>query len=192
MRQCGRLVLAGFCCSLVSVLAGSAGSAESDDHAMARAVLPPPLSPAQSVSDPHQPQHEQTWAARHEPRASGPRIVGLHKPHNSTSRHLRGEIASADPATAFSRKALAPSGYRKRHHLDDADLAARGNRQFDRQAVSSFTRDQAYADPRTATLPEVPFAVPRPPFGNGPLAPPSFWYPSVSQPPWLPGPTAPR
>jgi hypothetical protein len=192
MRQCGRLVLTGFCSSIVLMLAASVGSADSDDGAMARAVLPPPLNPAQSGADLHQSQHGQTRTAPHEPRASGVRIVGSRKSHNNTSRHSRGVMAAADPAATLAKKSPPPSAYRKRRHLDGADLAARSDRQLDRQAVSRFTRDQVDAEPRGAALPEIPVGVPRPPFGYSPMAPPGFGYPSVYQPPWLPGPTPPR
>ena len=192
MSQCRRLVLAAFCCSLVLRLAGSEGSAESDGDAMARAALPPPPKSAPSGADRHQPPQAQTLAARREAAPPGPGVMAPISSHNHTSRHRRREILAADPARALSKRPLAPSGYHKRRHLDGADLAARGEKSPDRQPVSSVMPDRAYAGPRDARPPEPPVALPLPPFGYYPAAPPGYGYPSVYQPPWLPGPTPPR
>jgi hypothetical protein len=165
MSQCGRLVLAAFCCSLVLRLAGSEGSAESDGDAMARAAAPPPLKSAQSGADRYQPPQAQTLTARPESTASGPGIMGPRSPHNHTSKHRGGEIPAAHAARVLSKRPFAPSGYHKRRHLDGADLAARGEKSLDRQTVSSVMHDQAYAAQRDARLPKRPVALPLPPFG---------------------------
>jgi hypothetical protein len=192
MSQCGRLVLAAFCCSLVLRLAGSEGSAESDSGAMARAALPPPPKSAQSGVDRDEPPQVQTPATRRESTASGPGIMGSRNSHNHTSRHRRGEILAADLARALSKRPLAPSGYHKRRHLDGTDLAAYGEKTLDRQTASSLMHDRPYAGSRDARPLEPPVALPLPPFGYNPPAPPGYGYPSVYQPPWLPGPTPPR
>jgi len=192
MSRCRRLVLAAFCGSLVLRLTGSDVSAQSDSDAMARAALPPPPKSAQSQTDRHQPPPAQTPAARHESAASGPGIIGPRSPHNHTSGHRRGEIPVADSARALSKKPLAPSGFHKRRHFDGAALAARGEKSLDRQTVSSLRHDPAYAGPGDARRPEPPVTMPLPPFGYSPAAPSGYGYPSVYQPPWLPGPTPPR
>jgi hypothetical protein len=191
MSQCRRLVLAAFCCSLVLRLSGSEGFAQSDGDAMARAALPPPPKSASSGADPHLPPQTQTPAARPQSPASGPTVVGPRGSHNHTSRYRRREIAAADPVRTLSKKPVAPSGYHKHRHLDGAEIAAHGEKSFDRQPVSGAAHDQAYAGPRDAKPPEPPVAPPLPPFGY-PAAPPGYGYPSVYQPPWLPGPTPPR
>jgi hypothetical protein len=192
MSQCGRLVLTAFCCSLMLRLAGSEGSAESDGDAMARATLPPPPKSAQSEADQYQPPQAQTLAAQRESTAFGPGIMGPRSPHNHIVRHRRGEIPAADAAGTLSKRPHAPSRYHKRRHLDATDLAVRGEKSLDRQTVSSVTHDQAYAGPRDARSLEPPVALPLPPFGYNPAAPPGYGYPSIYQPPWLPGPTPPR
>jgi hypothetical protein len=192
MSRCRRLVLAAICCSLVLRLAGSEGSAESDGGAMARAALPPPPKSAQPGADRYQPPQPQTPAAPRESTASGPGIFGPRSPHNHTSRHRHREIPAADPARALSKRPLAPFEYHKRRHLDGSDLAARGEKSLDRQTVSSVMHDQVYAGPPYARPPEHPVALPLPPFGYNPAFPPGYGYPSVYQPPWLPGPTPPR
>jgi hypothetical protein len=192
MSQYRRLVLAAFCCSLVLQLTGSDVSAESDGGAMARAALPPPPKSAQSGADRYQPPQPQTPGARRESTASGPGIIGPRSPHNHTSRHRHREIPAAEPARALSKKPLAPSAYHKRRHVDGAEFAARGEETLDRQTVSSLRHDQAYAGPGYARPPEPPVALPLPPFGYNPMAPPGYGYPSVYQPPWLPGPTPSR
>jgi hypothetical protein len=192
MSRCRRLVLAVFCGSLVLWLTGSDVSAESDGDAMARAALPPPPKSAQSEADRHQPPQAQTSAARREPTASGPGVIRPRSPHNHTSRLRRSEIQAADLAKALSKKPPAPSGFHKRRHLDSAALAARGEKSLYRQTVSSLRHDPTYAGPGDARPPEPPIAPPLPPFGYNPTVPLGYGYPSVYQPPWLPGPTPPR
>jgi hypothetical protein len=192
MSRCGRLVLAALCCSLVLRLAGSEGSAESDGDAMARAALPPPPKSAQTGADRYQPPQAQTLAARRESTASGPATMGPGSPHKHTSKHQSREIAAVDPAMTVSKRPLARSGHHKRRHLDGADLAARDEKPHDRQTGSSVMHAQAYDGSRDAKTPEPPIAVPLPPFGYYPAPPPGYAYPSIYQPPWLPGPTPPR
>jgi hypothetical protein len=186
MRQCGRMVLAGFCCSVVWLLAGAEGSAENDAGAMARAALPPPVSSNQSSIDRHQPPQAQTQSARHESSGSGPRIAVLRKHYNHTSKQPRGEIS------AFSKKPVASPEYHARHRLDGTNLTARVGISLERQSSPGFMRDQAYGGPPSAGPPEAPVALPPPRFGYNPAPPPGYGYPSVYQPPWLPGPTPPR
>ncbi len=193
MRQRERLVLAVFFFFLVLPLSGAKGSAEGDGGAMARAALPPPLRPAPSDTDWLQPQRTQTQSVRREPSVSKSRLVRSGKANYHPSKNRRGEIAAVDPGTAFSLKPLARlPRYHKRRHLDGANFAARGDKQFDRHPVSGFTRDQEYADPQDASPAMAPVALAPPPFGYIPDPPPGFGYPPVHQPPWLPGPTPPR
>jgi hypothetical protein len=166
MSQYRRLVLAAFCCFLVLPLTGSDVSAESDGGAMARAALPPPPKSAQSRADRYQPPQPQTLGARRDSTASGPGIIEPRSPNNHTSRHRRREIPAAEPA--------------------------RGEKTLGRQTVSSLRHDQAYVGPGYARPPEPPVALPPPPFGYNPMAPPGYGYPSIYQPPWLPGPTPSR
>jgi hypothetical protein len=192
MSRCRRLILAAFCGSLVLRLTGADVSAESDGEAMARAALPPPPKSAQSEADRHQPPQAQTPAARRESTASGAGIVGPRSPHNHTSSHRRDEIPAADSSKALSKKPLAPSGFHKRRHFDSAAIAARGEKSLDRQTVSSLRHDPTYAGPGNTSPPDPPVTLPLPPFGYNPTAPPGYGYPSIYQPPWLPGPTPPR
>jgi hypothetical protein len=192
MSRCRRLVLAAFYGSLVLRLTGSDGSAQSDSDAMARAALPPPPKSAQSQTDRHQPPPAQTPAARRESPASGPGIMGPRSSHDHTSRHRRGEIPVVDSARALSRKPLTPSGVHRRRHFDGAALASRGEKSLDRQIVYSLKHDPTYAGQEDVRPPDPPVTLPVPPFGYNPTAPPVYGYPSVYQPPWLPGPTPPR
>ena len=192
MSRCRRLVLAAFCSSLVLRLTGSDVSAESDGDAMARAALPPPPQSARPEADHHQSPQAQIPAARRESAASGPGIMGPRSPHNHTAKHRRREIPTGDSVRALSKKPLAPSGFHRRRHFDSVALAARGEKSLDRQTVPSFRHDPTYAGPGDARPLEPPAAPPLPPFGYNPMAPPGYGYPSVYQPPWLPGPTPPR
>ena len=186
MSQCGQMVLAGFCCSVVWLLAGGKGSAENDAGAMARAALPPPVSSDQSSVDRHQPPQAQTQSAHHEWTRWGPRIAVPRKHYNHTSKQSRGEIS------AFSKKPVAPPEYHARHRLDNANPTARGGKPLERQTTPGFMRDQAYSGPPDAGPPGAPVALPFLRFGYNPAPPPGHGYPSVYQPPWLPGPTPPR
>jgi len=184
MSQCGRMVLAGFCCSVVLLLAGGKGSAENEAGAMARAVLPPPVSSDQSSIDRHQPPQAQT--AHHESSGWGPRIAAPRKHYGHTAKQPHGEIS------AFFKKPVASPEYHARHRLDGANLTIRGSKPLERLTVPGFMRDQAYGGPPSAGPPEAPVALPLPRFGYNPAPPPGYGYPSVYQPPWLPGPTPPR
>ena len=186
MRQCGRMVLAGFCCSVVWLLAGAEGSAENDAGAMARAALPPPVSSNQSSIDRHQPPRAQTQSARHESSGPGQQISVPWKHSNHTSKQPRGEIST------FYKKLLPPPEHHPRHRLDGANFAARGGKPLERQTIPGFMRDQAYGGPPSAGPLEAPVVLPLPRFGYNPAPPPGYGYPSVYQPPWLPGPTPPR
>jgi hypothetical protein len=186
MSQCGQMVLAGFCCSVVWLLAGGKGSAENDAGAMARAALPPPVSSDQSSVDRHQPPQAQTQSAHHEWTRWGPRIAVPRKHYNHTPRQPHGEIS------AFSKKSVAPPEYHARHRVDGANLTARGSKPLERQTIPGFMRDQAYGGPPSAGPPEAPVGLPHARFGYNPAPPPGYGYPSVYQPPWLPGPTPPR
>jgi hypothetical protein len=186
MSQRGRMVLGGFCCSVVLLLAGGEGSAENDAGAMARAALPPPVGSGQSSIDRRQPPQAQTQSAHHEWTGWRPRIAVPRKHYSHTPKQPHAETS------AFSKKPVAPPEYHARHRLDGANLTARGGKPLERQTIPGFMRDQAYGGPPDAGPREAPVALPLPPFGYNPAPPPGYGYPSVYQPPWLPGPTPPR